>query len=163
MNRVNFWHKRAHWAGVKWSNHLLAKLGLTAARFDVLYAMDNHGGIVEQSTLRQELGVARSTMSVVVRRLEELGFVTVERRGRGRTAFVALTQMAVAAFRAAIGDFLSVVQLAYETILAFHRTPYNAMLEVAGYADRIEGVARELGDRAEHVYDDDSDVLEDDD
>ncbi len=163
MNRVNFWHKRAHWAGVKWSNQLLAELGLTAARFDVLYALDNHGGTVEQSMLRQELGVARSTISVILRRLEDLGFVTLERRGRGRTSFVALTRKAVAALRAAIHDFLSVVQLAYETILAFTKAPYGAMLAVSHYADQVEDIARQLGDSAEHVYDDDADNLGDDD
>jgi DNA-binding MarR family transcriptional regulator len=79
MHTVFFGLKRAHHSVLRISRHALAKMGLTAARFDMLYAVKTHGGDIRQSTLRRWLGVGRTTVSRMLASLEGLGLVT--RRG----------------------------------------------------------------------------------
>jgi hypothetical protein len=45
---------------------------LTAARYDVLYALQSHGGELRQSELRDLLGVTGATISRMLRALERL-------------------------------------------------------------------------------------------
>jgi DNA-binding MarR family transcriptional regulator len=79
MHTVFFGLKRAHHSVLRISRDALAKMGLTAARFDMLYAVKTHGGDMRQSTLRRWLGVGRTTVSRMLASLEELGLVA--RRG----------------------------------------------------------------------------------
>jgi DNA-binding MarR family transcriptional regulator len=55
---------------------MLAKMGLTAARFDLLHALKRRriGGMC-QATLQRVLGVSRATVSRMLGSLEELGLV----------------------------------------------------------------------------------------
>ncbi len=91
MDPVFFTIKRAYYATLKLTRRALAAMGLTAARFDLLDAMYRLGArrVHLQSNLRRGLGVARSTISVMMRSLERLGLVT--RRRDGRDILVALT------------------------------------------------------------------------
>ncbi len=91
MDPVFFTIKRAYYATLRLTRRALAAMGLTAARFDLLDALYRLGtGVVHfQSQLRRGLGVARSTISVMMRSLERLGLV--ERRRVGRECAVALT------------------------------------------------------------------------
>jgi DNA-binding MarR family transcriptional regulator len=76
MHVVIFGLKRAHHGTLRITRRPLAKLGLTAARFDLLYAvlLRRRRGIV-QSTLRRVLGVCRATVSRMLLSLEALGLV----------------------------------------------------------------------------------------
>ncbi len=91
MDPVFFTIKRAYYATLKLTRRALAAMGLTAARYDLLDALYRLGtGCVHlQSNLRRGLGVARSTISRMMRSLEQLGLVT--RRRDGRDCIVALT------------------------------------------------------------------------
>ena len=51
-------------------------MGLTAARFDMLYALMKSGDNLAQSALRKLLGVSRATVSRMLASLEQLGLVT---------------------------------------------------------------------------------------
>jgi DNA-binding MarR family transcriptional regulator len=88
MDDLLFGLKRAHLAGNRWALGLLAKFGLTPARFDVLrmlFSRRDHA--MSQVRLRERLGVARSTVSRMLRSLERHGWVErktypFDRRGR---------------------------------------------------------------------------------
>jgi DNA-binding MarR family transcriptional regulator len=57
----------------------LKKLGLTSARFDLLFALTDEGqkraAAIHQSVLRRALGVTRPTVSRMLHSLEDLGLV----------------------------------------------------------------------------------------
>ena len=92
MHAIFFGLKRAHHATLRITRSALAAMGLTAARFDMLYAVMTSGEGLAQSALRKLLGVSRATVSRMLASLEELGLVMrkahpCDRRQR----FVALT------------------------------------------------------------------------
>ncbi len=91
MDPVFFTLKRAYYATLKLTRRALAAMGLTAARYDVLDALHRLGSrcVHLQSHLRRAMGVARSTISVMMRSLERIGLVT--RRRDGRDILVELT------------------------------------------------------------------------
>lgn len=74
MHAIFFGLKRAHHGTLRITRRILAALGLTAARFDLLYAVKKatrYG--VNQSALRKVLGVSRATVSRMLASLEERG------------------------------------------------------------------------------------------
>ncbi len=79
MHAVLFGLKRAHQSTLRIARPMLAKLELTAARFDLLYVLMLARSPMLQSKLQRKLGVTRATVSRMLKSLEGLGFV--ERRG----------------------------------------------------------------------------------
>jgi len=76
MHNVFFGFKRAHHATLGLTRNILKRMGLTAARFDMLYALkDSRLGML-QSRLRRLLGVSRTTVSRMLASLEQLGLLT---------------------------------------------------------------------------------------
>ncbi len=76
MTPLFFGTKRAYYATLRVTRRLLARFGLTPARFDLLYALfrvPHH--FCYQSDLRKALGVARSTISKMVTSLQGIGLV----------------------------------------------------------------------------------------
>jgi DNA-binding MarR family transcriptional regulator len=92
MHRIFFGLKRAHHGTLRATRKVLAAMGLTAARFDLLYAVKKVRRGMIQSALRKVLGVSRATVSRMLASLEELGLVrrTPYEEDR-RQKFVALT------------------------------------------------------------------------
>jgi DNA-binding MarR family transcriptional regulator len=75
MHTIFFGLKRAHHSTLRLTRAELARLGLTAARFDMLYAVKQKRRGVTQSALRRSLGVCRATVSRMLASLEKLGLV----------------------------------------------------------------------------------------
>jgi DNA-binding MarR family transcriptional regulator len=79
MHAVFFGLKRAHHSTLRISRTMLARIGLTAARFDLLYALNTSnkstGRGIRQATLRRVLGVGRTTVSRMLASLEQLGLI----------------------------------------------------------------------------------------
>jgi DNA-binding MarR family transcriptional regulator len=75
MHVVFFGLKRAHHGTLRITRAPLAELGLTAARFDLLYAVRQSRRGMVQSKLRRVLGVCRATVSKMLASLEKLGLV----------------------------------------------------------------------------------------
>jgi DNA-binding MarR family transcriptional regulator len=75
MHVIFFALKRAHHGTLRITRAPLAKLGLTAARFDLLYAIKQARKGIVQSHLRRVLGVCRATVSRMLLSLEKLGLV----------------------------------------------------------------------------------------
>jgi DNA-binding MarR family transcriptional regulator len=75
VHSIFFGLKRAHHGALRITRKVLSALGLTAARFDLLYAVKRSSRGVIQSALRRVLGVSRATVSRMLASLEELGLV----------------------------------------------------------------------------------------
>ena len=77
MHAIFFGLKRAHHGTLRITRDVLARMGLTAARFDMLHAIKlrSKQGML-QSALRRALGVCRATVSRMLDSLEQLGLVT---------------------------------------------------------------------------------------
>jgi DNA-binding MarR family transcriptional regulator len=124
VNLIFFGLKRAFHGTLRVTRRMLTRLGLTAARFDLLYALP-HGGFragpgILQSLLRRQLGVSRPTVSRMLASLEELGLVTRRRHELDRRqVFVALTLAGRRLLRRAKRAFIEsgYVQLAVDTAL----------------------------------------------
>jgi DNA-binding MarR family transcriptional regulator len=106
MNAIFFGLKRAFHGTLRIARRKLKALGLTSARFDLLYALtddvrEDVNGIY-QSDLRRVLGVTRPTVSRMLISLEALGLV-VRRRCEldRRQVEVALTRRGRKVFRTA--------------------------------------------------------------
>lgn len=93
MHRVFWAVKRTYWRTWTVARVALRKYAVTPARFDVLQCLANNEGAMAQKGLMKVLGVARSTISETLGKLEASGFVTRGRRERyGRS--VRLTERA---------------------------------------------------------------------
>jgi DNA-binding MarR family transcriptional regulator len=92
VHPIFFGLKRAHHSVLRICRPPLLPLGLTPARFDLLFAVKTHGHRILQGRLQQTLGVGRTTVSRMLASLEKLGLVkrAVDERDR-RRKFVALT------------------------------------------------------------------------
>jgi DNA-binding MarR family transcriptional regulator len=76
MHTSFFALKRAHHSVLRLGRRLLGAMGLTAARFDLLYAIRIHDRRrIPQGELQRVLGVCRATVSRMLASLEELGLV----------------------------------------------------------------------------------------
>jgi DNA-binding MarR family transcriptional regulator len=97
MNAIFFGLKRAFHSTLRVTRRMLTRLGLTAARFDMLHALPRErryvGEGMRQSELRRQLGVSRPTVSRMLASLEELGLVLRKPDSKDRRqVFVALTE-----------------------------------------------------------------------
>ena len=81
MHRTIWAVKRAHFKTWAWNWRLLRPLKVTPAQFDALYVLAEHG-VMMQSKLQYALGVARSTISELLKELARLGLVARGERFR---------------------------------------------------------------------------------
>jgi DNA-binding MarR family transcriptional regulator len=106
MDSIFFGLKRAHHGVLRITRHSLAKVGLTAARFDLMYAVHARRGLAQRE-LRRVLGVSAPTVSRMLASLEALGLV--QRclvSGCRRRLWVLLTPAGRRCIRRAIGRFI---------------------------------------------------------
>jgi len=111
MDRIFFGLKRAFHSSLRVARRDFKELGLTAARMDLLYALDRAGRKkrpVWQSQLRRILGyTARSTLTEMLGALEVLGWTRRKRSLRdGRQREVELTRAGRAKLTDAVYHFL---------------------------------------------------------
>jgi DNA-binding MarR family transcriptional regulator len=154
MNAIAFGTKRAFHAFLRLTRKGFASVGLTAARFDLLYgAIRGRIGdrdVVLQSTLRRKLGVTAGVVSRMLGALEVLGWIVREvpdfdRRQR----VVKLTAKGQAGFKDAYRLLVrSVRRLVYEAICFGH---HRDLTQRWADMDQLESyllVLRDLGDTA---------------
>jgi DNA-binding MarR family transcriptional regulator len=79
VHAILFGLKRAYQSTLRLTRRCLAQLGLTAARFDMLYAVRSARYGSDQTQLRRMLGVSGATVSRMLKSLEDLGLVSRER------------------------------------------------------------------------------------
>jgi DNA-binding MarR family transcriptional regulator len=119
MHAIFFGLKRAWHGCLRITRRVLADLGLTAARFDLLYVLSRDS--TTQRQLRLTLGVNRTTISRMLGSLEILGLVAREQSyGDRRTRIVRLTEQGCRCIRIAIRHLIESgqAQLAVDTAIA---------------------------------------------
>jgi len=135
MNIVFFSLKRAYHGTLRVTRRVLARLGLTAARFDLLYIVQKSGGPMLQRRLQRELGVAAPTVSRMLASLDTLGLVEREVLQQDRRCrYVRLTKegrrSVLRAARLLIHS--GHVQLAVDSALCPQRWPSELAGDIAG-------------------------------
>jgi DNA-binding MarR family transcriptional regulator len=106
MHKVFFGLKRAHHGVLRVTRGALAKMGLTPARFDLLYAVREREGL-RQIELCTALGVSRPTVCRMLRSLEDLGLIERDTSCADlRQRFVFLTYAGRRCIRKAVRRFI---------------------------------------------------------
>jgi len=93
MHRVTWNVKRAHYRSWAWQRRELKskRIGaMTPARFDVIQLLYRRGALL-QKTIQRALGVAKSSASELLGKLEALGFIVRKRRTLRESRIVKLT------------------------------------------------------------------------
>jgi DNA-binding MarR family transcriptional regulator len=160
MHTVFFGLKRAHHATLGLTRHALKRMGLTAARFDMLFALKQSRLGMLQSRLRRLLGVSRTTVSRMLASLEQLGFLTRKRSWSDRrTHDVNLTPHGRATITLAHRRFTRSgwAQLAVDSALgtdgAYRWYRDGDCIQATALVDGLLGqIRRVFGDRARLVY-----------
>lgn len=141
-------------ATLRHARPITASVGLTPARFDLLFAVyDATYRCIRQSDLRRVLGVAPVTVSRMLRSLLDLDYA---RRRRDpfdrRTYLVTLTVRGLAAVRRIVRRVINrrVVQRLYEG--AYEGARFQLRLRVDALHTELQRIARHLGDRAHLGY-----------
>ena len=150
MDAILFGLKRAHHASLRFGRELLAPYAVTPARFDALFAIHQLRAS-RQSELRRELGVARSTISRMLRSLEQLGLV--ERGQRRYSRDIALTLLGRRVMRCAVAN-IHRARVAYRKVQrAIRITPSTNSFMARGHLDAtLSAFRRKLGDSATLYY-----------
>ncbi|HEY6459571.1 MAG TPA: MarR family transcriptional regulator, partial [Polyangiaceae bacterium] len=158
MNEIAFGTKRAFHGFLRVSRKLLAAHGLTAARFDLLYAIardaerDEYPPSALQSTIRKKLGVTAPVVSRMTRALERLGWVTRTacRWGDRRQRTITLTAQGFAAWKVVRRVVLrSILRLVYPAIcFGMERDPTERLVAMDTLEGYLRGLRSHFGDRA---------------
>ena len=151
--------KRAWHSTLRVTRHAYAAAGLTAARFDLLYWLEPRTLFPPtQAMVRRALGVSRTTVSRMLKSLEELGLVSRQRDHPDRRQLtVRLTPQGLARVRWAIRRFIrsGAAKLAVDSALAgerWHdegRACFHAMEYFESF---IRGIRKTFGDSATLYY-----------
>ncbi len=164
MNAHFFGTKRAFHAILRITRKPLASFGLTAARYDMLYAI--YGGVpkpesessyylTEQGELRRKLGVHKSVVSRMVRSLEEIGLVARRRGYRDRRRrWVELTKAGIARLRDAARCLARASRRLLCMAICFGRWKDREarFRHMSDYESYLSVIRREYGDAAWLVY-----------
>lgn len=157
MNGIFFGIKRAYHGTLRVTRRALARLGLTAARFDLLYVVRKGGSMLTQRELRKSLGVSGPTVSRMLGSLEDLGLIErevsdLDRRER----YVRLTKAGRRCVRRTVRLLIhtGLVQLALDSALCVDQWHNAKACERASEAcDRMLGrLRRAFGDVATFAY-----------
>jgi DNA-binding MarR family transcriptional regulator len=157
MHPVFFGLKRAYYATLGLTRRTLRKMGLTAARMDMLYVIHKKGRYpTQQGALWRTLGVCPSVVSRMLKRLEEMGYVerdVITNDTRKRT--VTLTVKGRARILRAIRQFIGwgYAQLALESALEPERwhSEWHAHVAVLRAEEFLRLIRVAFGDRASFV------------
>ena len=157
MHPVFFGLKRAYYANLGLTRRTLRKMGLTAARMDMLYVINKRGRYpTQQGALWRTLGVCPSVVSRMLKRLEEMGYVerdVITNDTRKRT--VTLTTKGRARILRAIRQFIGwgYAQLALESAHEPDRwhSEWHAHVAVSRAEEFLRLIRLAFGDRASFV------------
>jgi DNA-binding MarR family transcriptional regulator len=162
LNAIFFSCKRAFHGILRVTRRPLQCLGLTAARFDMLYALMSSGADAKwngrlQSELRRSLGVSGSVVSRMLASLEKLGLVTRTRLRQGqdrRQRWVSLTACGRQRIAAAFKMLWRVSwRLVHEAIcLGRHRDDSARLVHSDQLESYLNGMRGQYGDTATLYY-----------
>ncbi len=148
MNAVAFGAKRAFHGFLRVTRKPLAAVGLTPARFDMLYVLFSRAGAdrrrsITQRELRAALGVCASVVSRMVRALERVGLLSRRRSPYdGRQVDLSLTPRGWERIHAAQRWLLRGVQRLVLEAICFGR--HADPMECLEHMERLESYLSEL-------------------
>jgi len=153
MHAIFFGMKRAYQRSLAIARPLVARFGLTSARFDMLYVIEDHQGRVLQSHLRRILGVTAPTVSKMLRSLELLGLITrrpcpLDRRQR----LVELTREGLKRIRRAIGENITLGAVDFAVECALSAVGGDAFVEIDTFESMLRRVRKAYHDGATLHY-----------
>ena len=156
MNAIMFGCKRAYYGCLHVTRRPLRVIGLTAARFDMMYALlreKNYYRPRTQRELRDLLGVSSPVISRMLRSLEQLGWVVRKRPeyGDGRTWEVSLTDDGRTTIQDAHRALRRAAMRLMSEALSFGR-PRNAFWNMCMFESYQQAVRREFFDRGRLSY-----------
>jgi DNA-binding MarR family transcriptional regulator len=148
LNAIFFASKRAFHGVLRVTRRPLGSFGLTAARFDLMFALlrregERGGGSTRQSDLRRTLGVTASVVSRMLQSLEALGWVQRSRPvDDRRQREVTLTESGRGRIRTAYKTLVRATQRVVHEAICFgaHRNPnarFRHMMTLEGYLDAV--------------------------
>jgi DNA-binding MarR family transcriptional regulator len=162
MNAHFFGTKRAFHGALRIMRKPLASFGLTAARYDMLYAIfggvpkvDGCGCMTIQRELPRKLGVHKSVVSRMLRSLEQIGLVA---RGPSyadrRTRHVWLTEAGLDRLRDAARCLARASRRLLCMAICFgrDRDTYQRFWHMYVYESYLEGMRWQFGDTASLGY-----------
>jgi DNA-binding MarR family transcriptional regulator len=169
MHAVTFQIKRAHLRGVIFGRKAVEKKlpDMTPARFDLLYAIrkDSADALVtrlcgyasRQDLIWKALGLHPSTVSKMIKRLVQLGWLRVERRAPEdeRTNVVYMTKDGVRVLQRAMRIiFRQRIHLKhFEDLFKAWRPDVHVLEAIDGFWSTVDHVARRFGDTSDVEYD----------
>jgi DNA-binding MarR family transcriptional regulator len=108
MHAAFFGLKRAYWGSLRVTRKTLREMGLTAARFDLLYMLwESPNAPRRQKTITRSLGVTAPVVSRMLRSLRELGLVVRARDpGDRRGWLISLTRGGLERIAKAVRHFI---------------------------------------------------------
>jgi DNA-binding MarR family transcriptional regulator len=157
MNEHFFGLKRAYHGFLRVTRRPFQILGLTAARYDLMYALmlrdkDSAYRPMLQSALRRELGVAGSVVSRMLRSLENLDLITRKPKKRDRRQReIRLTEKGLACIRYAYRALVHSSQRLLCLAICFGK-PGDAFFCMLMFEEYLLAMRREYGDTARLVY-----------
>jgi DNA-binding MarR family transcriptional regulator len=159
MNAIFFGAKRAYHSILRVTRKRLASFGLTAARFDLLFAIIGRDAKADrpvlQSKLRRKLGVTGSTVCRMLQSLEKLNLVRREvDEGDRRQRYVELTNKGLACIRAARAVLLRVGQKLVNRAISFgnRRDPVACFRNMVTLEEYFDAIREDYGDTAARLY-----------
>jgi DNA-binding MarR family transcriptional regulator len=164
MNAHFFGTKRAFHAILRITRKPLASFGLTAARYDMLYAIfggipepdaDCSDTLVEQREVPDMLGVHKSVVSRMLQSLERSGLVVRERcTCDRRQIWVELTDAGIARLRDAARCLARACQRLLHMAICFGRwrDPDQRFRHMSAYESYLGRIRSEYGDTAWLAY-----------
>jgi len=164
MHIVTFTTKRAHLCGVAFGRRIVKDVhGMTPARFDLLYLIRTTYGRyrwywLEQNKLTAALGLHPSTVSKMIKRLVEMGWLEKDPRCQGdaRTNLILLTKRGLKRINRAMGIVFrrGKADLHHFELLFGNMNPRSwPPAAVNAFRGQINAVARSFGDQSYLTYD----------
>ncbi|CAN5633791.1 hypothetical protein BH09MYX1_BH09MYX1_01850 [soil metagenome] len=162
MQTTLFAMKHAHLSGLRLARIFTQRYGLTPARLDMLRVIMGEGGSILQLKMRHRLSVTKPVISVMVRSLEKLKFVTRERCEDDRRTFVVkLTEDGIFALRAIFYEsvVLGILKLAFvgAFITAHGEIHRGWELAMVRMEQRLQLFRRAFGIGTHNPWDEDQD------
>jgi DNA-binding MarR family transcriptional regulator len=108
MHAAMYGLKRAYWGSLGTTRKRLKEIGLTAARFDLLYVLRKNRGPLAQRLIHRILGVTHPVVSRMLKSLRLLGLTSRERRSSDKREWmISLTSSGRAMIRKAVFEFIT--------------------------------------------------------
>jgi DNA-binding MarR family transcriptional regulator len=108
MHAAMYGLKRAYWGSLGTTRRRLKEMGLTAARFDLLYVLRQHRAPLAQRWIHRILGVTHPVVSRMLKSLRRLGLTERKRRRIDqREWMISLTPAGRTLIRKAVFEFIT--------------------------------------------------------